>query len=135
MREKEDRMEQWSQEKARPEEQTSRKEARTHREPERARLQDASHALQAALDGVSLLDMPPSRLEELAGWLGNQNMAALLESQGGSVALTRFVSPGEEPGTVPYAIPEVTPPLLLTAQGLTNEETAGRAFDPTGLSF
>ena len=76
-------MEQRSQEKTRQTEQTRETERQTSRIPERERLSGAGYVIRAVAEGASLLDMPPARLEELAGWLGNQNMAALLEAQGG----------------------------------------------------
>lgn len=128
-------MEQWSQEKTRQTEQTREPERQTSRSPERERLSDASYVMRAVMEGASLLDMPPARLEELAGWLGNQNMAALLEAQGGAVAEARFVIPETSLTTTPYPVPEINPMLLQPPQELTAGETAGRAFDPAGLSF
>lgn len=128
-------MEQQSQEKARQTEQTRQTEDRTSRTPERERISSAGYVMRAALEGASLLDMPPARLEELAGWIGNQNMAALLEAQAGPVALTRFVPPGPEPETAPIPVPEITPQLTRPPQTLTAGGVTGRALQPSRLAF
>ena len=67
-------------------------------------------------------------------WLGNQNMAALLEGQAQPVALTPFALPDTEPDTAPIPVPEEPLSLAAPSQGLTTGETVGRAFDPAGLS-
>lgn len=64
------------------------------------------------LAGESLLDLPPSRLEELAGWVGNQGMAELLELQAGQAEETSFRMPEGEPETEPFPVPESPVPLL-----------------------
>lgn len=128
-------MEQRSQEKTRQTEQTRETERQTSRIPERERLSGAGYVIRAVAEGASLLDMPPARLEELAGWLGNQNMAALLEAQGGAVAEARFVLPETAPETAPFPVPETEPLLTGPPQDVTIGETAGRAFDPSALSF
>lgn len=129
-------MEQQSQERARQTERTRQTEERTDRTPERERIGGASYVVQAALEGASLLDMPPARLEELARWIGNQNMAALLEAQAGPVELTRFVPPGPEPETAPIPVPDgITPQLTQPPQDLMAGGVAGRALQPAGLAF
>ena len=72
---------------------------------ERTRLSDAGLTARLALEGVSLLDLPPQRLEELAGIIGNSGMLALLELQTPPVEETGFQMPGQEPGTVPFQVP------------------------------
>ena len=63
-------MEQQSQARERQREQPQDRRAEENRRtPERERLSDAGLAARAVLAGESLLDLPPSRLEELAGWL------------------------------------------------------------------
>ena len=85
------------------------------------------------LAGESLLDLPPSKLEELAGWVGNQGMAELLELQAGQTEETSFRMPEGEPETEPFPVPE-SPGLLLDApRGLTAQESPGPAFDPANL--
>lgn len=128
-------MEQRSQEKTRQTEQTRETERQTSRIPERERLSGAGYVIRAVAEGASLLDMPPARLEELAGWLGNQNMAALLEAQGGAVAEARFVLPETAPETAPFPVPETEPLMTGPPQDVTTGEMAGRAFDPSALSF
>ena len=68
---------------------------------------------------------PPSRLEELAGWVGNQGMAELLELQAGPAEEISFRMPEGELETEPFPVPE-SPGLLLDApQGLTAQESPG----------
>ena len=114
-------MEQQSQARERQREQPQDRRAEENRRtPERERLSDAGLAARAVLAGESLLDLPPSKLEELAGWVGNQGMAELLELQG-------------EPETEPFPVPESPVPLLDAPQGLTAQESPGPAFDPANL--
>ena len=85
------------------------------------------------LAGAPLWELPPNRLEELAGWLGNQGMNALLEAGAPAPERARFLPPDGEVETVPFPVPEMPaetgePPVELTV------ETAGRAFDPAGLT-
>lgn len=127
-------MEQQSQAKVRQETERRDQTEQTRQTPERARLSSAGYTLRGVLAGESLFDLPPSRLEELAMWLGNQNMAALLEGQAQPVALTPFVLPNTEPDTAPISVPEEPLSLAAPPQGLTAGETAGWAFDPAGLS-
>ena len=127
-------MEQQSQARERQREQPQDRRAEENRRtPERERLSDAGLAARAVLAGESLLDLPPSRLEELAGWLGNQGMNALLEAGAPAPERARFLPPDGEVETVPFPVPEmpaetVEPPVELAV------ETAGRAFDPAGLT-
>lgn len=88
----------------------------------------------AALEGASLLEMPPARLEELAALLGNQGMAALLEQQSLPLEETRFALP-EAAQTEPFPVPECDPALAPEPPVLTVGESGGRAFDPAGLSY
>lgn len=88
------------------------------------------------LEGTSLLDMPPARLEELAGWIGNQNMAALLEAQAGPMEHTEFRFPGPEPGTDPIPVPDGTSPQMIQApQDLTAGGAAGQPLQTAALAF
>ena len=125
---------QQSQAKVRQETERRDQTEQTRQTPERARLSSAGYTLQGVLAGESLFDLPPSRLEELAMWLGNQNMAALLEGQAQPVALTPFALPNTEPDTTPISVPEEPLSLAAPPQDLTAGETVGKAFDPTGLS-
>ena len=89
---------------------------------------------QALMAGLSLLELPPLRLEELAALMGNQGMADLLEQQSIPLEETRFTLP-EPVETTPWPVPETElmlsdPPLDLTAG-----EQGGRAFDPVGLVY
>ena len=127
-------MEQQSQARERQREQPQDRRAEENRRtPERERLSDAGLAARAVLAGESLLDLPPSRLEELAGWVGNQGMAELLELQAGPAEETSFRMPDGELETEPFPVPE-SPGLLLDApQVLTAQESPGPAFDPANL--
>ena len=60
------------------------------------------------LAGESLLDLPPSKLEELAGWVGNQGMAELLELQAGPAEETSFRMPEGELEFTLYREPSIT---------------------------
>ena len=127
-------MEQQSQARERQREQPQDRRAEENRRtPERERLSDAGLAARAVLAGESLLDLPPSRLEELAGWVGNQGMAELLELQAGPVEETSFRMPEGELETEPFPVPESPVPLLDAPQGLTAQESPGPAFDPANL--
>lgn len=86
------------------------------------------------LAGESLLDLPPSRLEELAERMGNQNMAALLAIQARPPELAEFVPPEGEPDTEPLPAPAEELTLPGPPQGLTGGAAAGRAFDPAELA-
>lgn len=85
------------------------------------------------LDGVSLLDMPPDGLAELAGLLGNQSMQDLLAMQRLPLTEEAFVLPPPVQ-TIPFAVPEGLAPDTLTPPAWT-EEGSGRAFDPAGLVY
>lgn len=86
------------------------------------------------LEGASLLDMPPQRLEELAALVGNQSMAALLEQQALPLEEISFLLP-EPVETIPYPVPDTEPVPTAQPPALTAGETAGRAFDPAGLVY
>ena len=87
----------------------------------------------AALEGVSLLEMPPAGLEELAALLGNQGMKELLERQALPVEEARL-PPLFGVETVPFPVPEGSPPPTAPFPGPPAEEYGGRAFDPAALT-
>lgn len=101
--------------------------------PERERLGSAGLTARMALDGVSLLDMPPQRLEELAGLLGNSAMRVLMRAQTLTLEEAAFHMPEGEPDTVPFQVPERQPLALTRPEGLTAAESAGVAADPAFL--
>lgn len=102
-------------------------------QPERERLTAAAQLLQSALDGVSLLEMPPGRLAELAGLLGNQGMQELLDRQGLPLQEEAFVLPPPVQ-TAPLAVPGDLVPEAVSPPALTAGAWRGRAFDPAGLA-
>lgn len=55
---------------------------------------------------MSLLDLPPQRLVELAGFIGNSGMLALMELQSPPLEQARFQMPRGEPETAPFQVPE-----------------------------
>lgn len=87
------------------------------------------------LAGVSLLDMPPQHLEELAAVVGNQGMAALLEQQALPLEEVSFSLPSQSVDTIPFSVPETEPVPIVELPALTAEETGGRAFDSAGLVY
>ena len=103
-------------------------------QPERERVAGPGQLALAALEGVPLWEMPPSRLEELASLVGNQGMAALLERQSLPVEETRLTLP-EDGETTPFPVPGGSEVLTARPPGLTEGETGGRAFDPAGLMY
>ena len=105
-----------------------------HRTPERERLAGPGLTAQALLAGASLLEMPPTRLEELAALVGNQGMVSLLEQQALPLEETWFPLPAPVQ-TVPFSVPESSPLLTAEPFSLTAEEHGGRAFDPAGLAY
>ena len=124
---------QWSPERARQETEHREQTEQLRRQPERERISSAGQAARAVLAGAPLWELPPNRLEELAGWLGNQGMNALLEAGAPAPERARFLPPDGEVETTPFPVPEmpaetVEPPVKLAV------ETAGRAFDPAGLA-
>ena len=124
---------QWSPERARQETEHREQTEQIRRQPERERISSAGQAARAVLAGAPLWELPPNRLEELAGWVGNQGMAELLELQAGPAEETSFRMPEGELETEPFPVPE-SPGLLLDApQGLTAQESPGPAFDPANL--
>lgn len=104
------------------------------RTPERERLSGPGLVAQAVLEGVSLLDMPPQRLEELAALVGNQGMASLLEQQALPLDEVSFSLP-QQAETTPYPVPETGPVATVQPPILTGGGAAGRAFDPAGLVY
>ena len=90
-------------------------------------------AARAVLAGVPLWELPPDSLEELAGRLGNQEMAALLERRGPAAEETAFRLPPEELETAPFPVPEEPAQLVQPPAGLTAGEGRTAAFDPVGL--
>lgn len=114
-------------------EQAARKETEP-RTPERERLRGPGQVAQAVLAGVSLLEMPPQRLEELATLVGNQGMASLLAQQALPFQKVSFSLPPPAE-TTPYPVPETDPVLTVQPPTLTEGGAAGRAFDPAGLVY
>ena len=88
--------------------------------------------LQGALEGISLLEMPPGRLAELAGLLGNQGMQELLDRQGLPLQQEAFVLPPPVQ-TAPLAVPGDLVPETVSPPALTAGAWGGRALDPAGL--
>lgn len=127
-------MEQQTQEMARSTAENRIPERQNHRMPERARLSEAGLTAKAIWDGLPLSDLPPVRLEELAGWLGNQNMEELLMGHTPVLLEAPFELPGETPKTTPFFVPELEPALTEPPQVLTVDEPLG-AFDAAGLTF
>ena len=113
------------------EEQTSR--APEARKPERERLSGPGQLARAALEGASLLEMPPERLEELAVLLGNQGMTELLEGQALPASEAWFAMP-QAVETAPFPVPADSPVPTAAPPDLTAGEYGGRAFDPAGLT-
>ena len=103
------------------------------RTAERERLSAPGQLARAALEGASLLEMPPARLEELAAWLGNQGMADLLERQALPLEEARFPLP-QAVETQPFPVPEDAPVPTAQPPSLTAGEPGGRAFDPAQLA-
>lgn len=135
MRAREAEMEQqWSQEKTRRPAEEAERSRRSSRQPERERLSDAALTARAALEGAPLWELPPRRLEELAGWLGNQGMNALLEACYPSPEEAAFALPADEPATEPFPVPEGPAGAAEPPRGLTAAEPDLRAFDPAGLA-
>ena len=93
----------------------------------------AGLAARAVLAGESLLDLPPSRLEELAGWVGNQGMAELLELQAGAGG--GDLLPHARGGAGDRTLPGAGEPRSSAGcpPGLTAQESPGPAFDPANL--
>ena len=69
-------------------------------------MNSAGLTARLALEGVSLLSMPPGRLEELAGFLGNSAVQALLEARSLRPDQIPFRMPDGEPETKPFQVPE-----------------------------
>lgn len=127
-------MEQQTQDRERQRaEQPAQKESE-HRTPERERLTGPGLTAQAILEGASLWEMPPQRLEELAALVGNQGMAALLEQQALPLTQVSFSLPPQAE-TTPYPVPETGPVPTVQSPVLTEGLEAGRAFDPAGLVY
>lgn len=82
------------------------------------------------LDGISLLDVPPRRLEELAGWIGNSAMQALLEVRMPRPEESVFRMPGEEPETIPFQVPGTQEPTLVQPVEPGGAVSTGAAADP-----
>ena len=124
---------QWSPGKTRQE--TRQEQAsQTRRKPERARLAEAEQTARAVLEGAPVWEIPPARLEELAGWLGNQGMNEMVEAQSPPLEEVRFAPPAGEPGTVPFPVPETAVSVVAPPPGLT-VSAVSRAFDPAGLAM
>ena len=127
-------MEQQSQARARPEETRELRESREtgRRSQGHERVAQTGHTAQALLQGAPMLDLPPARLEELAGWLGNSGMAALLAAQGPPLEEAELRFPTGEADTEPFPVPETAPALTEPPMALAGP-VSGRAFDPAGL--
>lgn len=126
---------QWSQGKARQETESRETVRQTRPSLERERLAGAGLTARAVLEGAPLWDLPPVRLEELAGWLGNQGMNALIEALSPLPAEIRPPPLAAEPDSAAFPVPdgpfaEVAPPVGLTAQ-----EPATAAADPSVLGL
>ena len=127
-------MEQQSQARERQREQPQDRRAEENRRtPERERLSDAGLAARAVLAGESLLDLPPSKLEELAGWMGNQGMNAWIEAQAPPLTEVRPPPLTAELDSAAFPVPdgpldEAQPPV-----GLTAREPATAPADPYAL--
>ena len=106
----------------------------TARQPERERLAASGQLLQAALDGFSLGEMPPDRLRELAGLLGNQGMQELLARQSLPRTEVPFVLPPPVQ-TAPFAVPQGLAPETMPPPALPAEEAGARAFAPAELVY
>lgn len=115
-------------------EQQNQFQAEQTRPPEQARLSEAGLTAQLAAQGVSLFGLPPSRLEELAGLIGNSAMQSLLDARTLPVRETGFRMPAAEPETAPFQVPKGQPPALAHPVGLTAVEAAGTAADPGALT-
>lgn len=102
--------------------------------PQRERLSGPGQLAQALMEGASLFEMPPQRLEELATLVGNQGMAALLEQQSLPLAETSFALPPEVE-TTPYPVPDPGPIQTVQPPAPAGAEAGGRAFDPAGLVY
>ena len=85
---------------------------RQPRRAERHQLTQAGVLAQAALEGMPLLDAPPQTLEELAGWVGNTAMQALLDAQTPQPEEFFFSLPEGEPDTAPIQVPAMEPALV-----------------------
>ena len=114
-----------------PAQKQDQKTAEHRRELPWDRLSGAGLTARTISAGHSLLDLPPERLKDLAGWIGNQNMAALLQAQGPLLEETDFRLPTGEAETEPCPAPEGMPQQA-APQGLA-EPIAGQAFDPAYL--
>ena len=104
------------------------------RQPERERLSSPGQLALAALEGVSLFEMPPARLETLAALLGNQGMQSLLEQQALPLEEARFTVPGALQ-TTPFPVPGDASPAVTAPPSLPAGNSGGRAFDPAGLVY
>lgn len=90
----------------------------TDRAPERERLGSVGQTARAVLAGASLWTLPPARLEELAGWMGNQGMNDLLAAQAPPLERVWLQLPGDGPETVPFPVPEGAPATTEPPSGL-----------------
>lgn len=102
--------------------------------PERARLSGPGQLARGVLEGLSLLEMPPDRLTELAALVGNQEMADLLEGQSLPLEQTRFTLP-QDVACTPYLVPEPSQVPTVSPPALPAEEVTGRGSDPAGLVY
>lgn len=123
-------MEQLTRDRTEQRQEQVRRPAEQSRAPERLRLSDAGLTARLALEGVPLLDLPPRRLEELAGWIGNSGMLDLLDARIPPVEEADFRMPAGEPETVPFQVEGGLPVALARPEGLTEAANAGAAFHP-----
>ena len=125
-------MEQWSQAREHQAAEKQEQRAEEHRQkPEQERLRDAGLMAQAVLAGRSPLEMHPERLEELAGWVGNSAMEAILATQGPTLEECSFQIPRGGLDTTPFPVPEGKP-ALIEPETLPGPE-GGQAFDAAYL--
>ena len=87
------------------------------------------------LEGAPLWDLPPVRLEELAGWMGNQGMSAWIEGQTPPLAQVWPPPLTAEPEGAAFPVPENTPAETQPPVGLTAREPATAAADPYALGL
>lgn len=77
-----------------------------------------------------MFELPPRRLEELAGVIGNSAMQSLVDAQAPPLREVLFRMPEAEPGTAPVPVPEGRPLALVSPEGLTAMAAAGAAAAP-----
>lgn len=124
---------QWSQGKARQETEDREPARQTRSSPERERLASAGLTARAVLEGVPLWDLPPIRLEELAGWMGNQGMNAWIEAQAPPLTEVRPPPLTAELDSAAFPVPDGPLDEAQQPVGLTAREPATAPADPYAL--